>query len=132
MMHKLGWMAVRYVIPVVVGLAVLMQALNSDLIVAAFYLNQRYIAENLCENTGRPDMHCNGTCQLKKALQKAAEKEKQATVTHIKVDVQICEHWSEFRIPVRFSSYVSQQYPTGYLFLPSRVANDIFRPPIAG
>ncbi|MGO4291211.1 hypothetical protein [Chitinophaga sp. RAB17] len=33
-----------------------------------FYLNQEYIAANLCENRDKPAMHCNGKCHLSKKL----------------------------------------------------------------
>jgi hypothetical protein len=36
-----------------------------------FYLNQKEIAENECENKNRPEMHCNGKCYLAKKLKKA-------------------------------------------------------------
>jgi len=38
------------------------------IIYANFYLNQEYIAENLCENKEKPEMQCNGKCQLMKSL----------------------------------------------------------------
>ncbi|MET6996476.1 hypothetical protein [Chitinophaga defluvii] len=33
-----------------------------------FYINQNYIAKNLCINRDKPQMHCNGKCSLKKKL----------------------------------------------------------------
>jgi len=33
-----------------------------------FYINQEYIAANLCENRDKPAMHCNGKCHLSKKL----------------------------------------------------------------
>lgn len=42
----------------------------------SFKLNQKYIAEKLCENKARPWMHCNGNCYLMKKLQQADEAEK--------------------------------------------------------
>ena len=33
-----------------------------------FYLNQEYIAANLCVNRDKPAMHCNGKCHLSKKL----------------------------------------------------------------
>lgn len=44
------------------------------LIMFEFYLNQEYIAKNLCINRNNPDMHCNGHCQMKKQL---SEEERQ-------------------------------------------------------
>ena len=36
-----------------------------------YELNKKYIAEVLCENKDKPEMHCNGKCHLKKQLKKA-------------------------------------------------------------
>ena len=43
-----------------------------------FYLNQSYIAKNLCENRARPQLNCNGNCVLSKKL--AEEQKKQQEV----------------------------------------------------
>ena len=36
-----------------------------------YELNKKYIAEVLCVNKDKPEMHCNGKCHLKKQLKKA-------------------------------------------------------------
>ncbi len=36
-----------------------------------YELNKKYIAEVLCENKDKPEMHCNGKCHLKKQIKKA-------------------------------------------------------------
>lgn len=41
-----------------------------------FYLNQEYIANNLCENRDKPVLQCNGKCQLMKELNEEDKKEK--------------------------------------------------------
>lgn len=33
-----------------------------------FYLNQEFVAKNLCVNRDKPQLHCNGKCHLKKQL----------------------------------------------------------------
>jgi hypothetical protein len=38
---------------------------------AWYFQNQDYIATTLCENRDKPEMECNGSCVLNKALQKA-------------------------------------------------------------
>ena len=45
------------------------------LIYADFAANQDYIAKNLCENRDKPDMKCNGKCQLCKRLKAEDRKE---------------------------------------------------------
>jgi hypothetical protein len=41
-----------------------------------FRVNQSYIAEVLCVNKDKPEMHCNGRCHLKKELDKDTQQEK--------------------------------------------------------
>ena len=56
-----------------------MQTSNQAVIYAAFYVNQDYIAKNLCENRDKPQMHCCGKCCLKKQLAKQAKEDGSAT-----------------------------------------------------
>lgn len=44
--------------------------------VADYVINYDYITKVLCENKSRPEMKCNGKCQLMKELAKASEQEK--------------------------------------------------------
>jgi len=46
------------------------------LVYVNFYINQDYIAENLCENKDEPILQCNGQCHLAKELAKEDKKEK--------------------------------------------------------
>jgi hypothetical protein len=43
---------------------------------AGFQLNQKYIANELCINRSRPELHCNGKCYLMSKLRQAEQKEK--------------------------------------------------------
>lgn len=42
-----------------------------------YIVNYDYIANELCVNKAKPQMHCNGKCHLMKELAKAAEEQKQ-------------------------------------------------------
>ncbi len=44
--------------------------------VADYIINYDYIAKVLCENKAKPELKCNGKCQLMKELAKASEQEK--------------------------------------------------------
>ncbi len=44
-----------------------------------YWVNYDYIANELCENKAKPEMHCDGKCHLKKELAKAVEDEKSAS-----------------------------------------------------
>lgn len=41
-----------------------------------YALNYRYIAENLCENRDKPQLHCNGKCHVAKEVQEQSDTEK--------------------------------------------------------
>ncbi|MGY0039015.1 hypothetical protein [Pedobacter sp. NJ-S-72] len=47
------------------------------MVYASFEANQKFIAENLCENKSRPWMYCNGHCYLMNKLKQTEEKEKE-------------------------------------------------------
>lgn len=44
--------------------------------VLEYIINYDYIANVLCENKEKPELHCNGKCHLMKELAKASEDEK--------------------------------------------------------
>ncbi|WP_317174647.1 hypothetical protein [Flavobacterium rivulicola] len=44
--------------------------------VADYIINYDYISKVLCENKAKPELQCNGKCQLMKELAKASEQEK--------------------------------------------------------
>ena len=46
----------------------LCETFDQSFITVLFYANQNNIAKNLCENRNKPQMHCNGKCQLQKKL----------------------------------------------------------------
>lgn len=57
---------------------VVLQLGSRWIIYASFKANQAYIAQELCENKARPQMHCNGRCHLKKQLAKQQAQERKA------------------------------------------------------
>jgi len=64
-------------IAIVVLVTLIGANLSRFIVYASFGANQKFIAENLCENKSRPWMHCNGHCYLMKKLKQTQEKEKQ-------------------------------------------------------
>ncbi len=98
-------------------------------IVADFYVNQDYIAANLCVNKDKPWMHCNGHCQLSKKMQEEENKDKQNT-----------DHKSENKTEAVCINYVPLQpgeiTPGNLIIFPIYresisivTAKDIFHPP---
>lgn len=57
-------------------LAFMVQVLSSPFIVFDYYVNTDAYAVN-CENKARPELQCNGKCQMAKELKKQEEKDQQ-------------------------------------------------------
>lgn len=47
-------------------------------IIVNWKINQQYIVKNLCINRTKPQLHCDGKCQLMKMIQKAEDDNKRA------------------------------------------------------
>lgn len=67
-------------------LAVLAQTFSKSFIVAGYYANTQAYAKN-CENKAKPQMHCNGKCQMMKKIK--AEEKKGQEGSERKTDHQI-------------------------------------------
>ena len=44
-------------------------AVSTSLLVLNYRVNMDFIIENLCVNTDKPEMHCNGKCHLNKQIE---------------------------------------------------------------
>ena len=95
-------------------IGIVLQTFYQVVIVAQFYANQDYIAKNLCENRGKPQMHCDGKCCLKKKLAKTANE--QAPNSHNQKSTQQVNlfyadtrfeitHFSPVTFPATYFSY---------------------------
>ncbi len=62
---------------------IMLQSFSKLMIIADYELNKDYISKVLCENRSKPQMHCNGKCQLKKQLEKD-EKEQNSPFNPLK------------------------------------------------
>ncbi len=67
----------RQLIAAVFIIAFVAQTFSKAVICIDFYANQKYIAENLCVNKDKPQMHCCGKCQLRKRLKQEENNDKQ-------------------------------------------------------
>lgn len=57
---------------------VMAQSLVNVSIGLYYQFNKAYIAQKLCVNANKPQLHCNGQCYLSKMLKKADERENKA------------------------------------------------------
>jgi hypothetical protein len=59
---------IRYLVTIFLLAAFIAQTFSKSIILVHFFANQNYISQNLCENSGKPQMKCCGRCVLKKKL----------------------------------------------------------------
>lgn len=94
------------------------------------FINQEYIAENLCENRDEPKLNCNGKCHLKKELKKNEKHKQQERKNQIETFLFIVPK-NEYEVHLKrilsitkvYASAVSAQNTTEFI-------SSIFRPPI--
>ncbi|HVD97404.1 MAG TPA: hypothetical protein VNB90_04305 [Cytophagaceae bacterium] len=65
----------KKIVAIFFAFLILLQCSIKTGIVAYFHLNQKYIAETLCENKNNVSMHCKGKCYLKKKLKEQDKQE---------------------------------------------------------
>lgn len=97
-------------------------------IYAGYEVNQKYIAEKLCENRNKPWLNCNGRCYLMKKIKQAEEKERSTERQVQKNLFQDAYFTTSFAF--KFHAQLLQQYPEHYLSMaPQQVSTFLLRPP---
>lgn len=113
------------------GVAVLFQTFDRGLLLSGFYLNQQYIATELCENKDKVQSGCEGSCVLHKALKKLDdEKSKERTPKELKTEVLICQSNETFDISLQIPTRLEYCFPIGYLNYASQDISGLLKPPI--
>ncbi len=82
--------------------------------VADYIINYDYISKVLCENKAKPELKCNGKCQLMKELAKASEQEKPLSPTK-KIQLHETEvlFFQEIQPLIARQSYCQLKNPIG-------------------
>lgn len=115
-----------------VAVIVLAVFLRPVLPVVGYVINYDYIVKELCENREKPQLHCNGKCQLMKELAKASEEEKpvsQKKSPTAEVEILFCQQ-PDVLLPQHPQAEIATaeaiQYRNLYYFLP---AGSLYHPP---
>lgn len=110
--------------------AFLLHSASRMIVYFNYWLNQEFIAENLCENRDKPQLECNGMCHLKEELSKDDERKQQDNKQQVEVILFLCQQQpQEISKQIFFAedqchyAFVVQQKPKGY-------HSDLFHPPI--
>jgi hypothetical protein len=70
------------------SILILLQPLSKLVLVAEYQVNKNYIAEFLCVNKSKPQLHCEGKCHLSKEL-KAAEAHEKNNPSPVKEKMEV-------------------------------------------
>jgi hypothetical protein len=60
---------VKSFLTIALGLIMMVYAVSTSLLVLNYRVNMNFIIENFCENTDKPEIHCDGKCHLNKQIQ---------------------------------------------------------------
>lgn len=117
-------------VPIAFTLLYLLAMLKPVMPVFDYVINQDYIAEYLCINKDKPDMHCDGKCYLMQMLEEENQQKKQNLppidlreypIGFVQV-LQLDEQIETLSIPTQNISYIEQ-----YSYL---LNHSLFHPPI--
>ena len=61
----------------------------------AWQVNQEWIAETLCVNRARPELHCEGSCQLKERLAAQQKQDDESRTVLLGVALSVTAHVAE-------------------------------------
>ena len=114
---------------ILLSLIILLQPLSKLVLVAEYQVNKNYIAEFLCVNKSRPQLKCEGKCQLSKELKAADAHDK----NHPAPVEKLVEVQQFFQPAFTFSPQIATvSKPVFYHFSSPRVTAPhfgIFHPP---
>lgn len=77
----------KYGLLILIFAGLLLQNFSKCLIMWEFRVNRDYIAQVLCINKDKPQLHCNGKCHLKKQLEKDNQPERNGSPGKEKFEV---------------------------------------------
>ncbi len=74
--HNFQSRFMRKLLVLILITSVMMQTFSKGVLLLSYYTNTGVYAAN-CENKARPQLHCNGKCQLSKKIKEEERKEQQ-------------------------------------------------------
>ncbi|HVZ57011.1 MAG TPA: hypothetical protein VG870_10170 [Chitinophagaceae bacterium] len=105
------------------------QTFHYSFVVLDFYLNQRSIASRYCVNRYRPQLHCNGQCQLAKKLRQEEKRDQQNPERSSEIKNEVLSSRSFF---ATLPSLPAAPAPRYFQWPPARPVDrpgDFFHPP---
>lgn len=107
----------------------LVHAANTSLLLLNYRVNKEFIIENFCENTDRPEMHCNGKCHLKKQIEQEQNQRSENPVSAESVSLVLAfEELQDFRFIPVVNSTSNNERPYFFRNYSMHLVG-VFRPP---
>lgn len=110
--------------------AFLAQNFNKVFILADYYANTQAFAKN-CENTDKPEMHCNGKCQMMKKMKAEDKKDQQAPERKVQNEITLSSKSFFATIPHFENTSNELIYPELQSPKEIKMPHTIFHPPTA-
>lgn len=119
----------KQVLAFILIVAFSVQSLSRMMLVASYYANTSAYAKN-CENKARPQLHCDGKCQLAIKLKKQAQKEEQSSDHKAEKKDEVVCHSDSFLPENTIEVFIiSTKYPATQCADPIDRSYTIFHPP---
>jgi len=109
-------------------LAFLMQMFNKIFIVTEYFTNTASFAKN-CENKAKPQLHCNGKCQMMKKLNQEEKKDQQNSERKSYKDEVLSSKIFFGAINLNYS-FIKTFYPFLNQSTKTGIISLLFKPPI--
>ncbi|MCO5239331.1 MAG: hypothetical protein M9904_04690 [Chitinophagaceae bacterium] len=111
-------------------LSFMAQVLSSPFIVLDYYVNTGAYAVN-CENKAKPELHCNGKCQMAKELKQQKEKEQEfpGNEGNLKTMVSLFAKSGFASAPVIILSQARPSFPVVDNVYTNDISFPVFHPP---
>jgi hypothetical protein len=106
------------------------QTFSKGLIVANYYTNTQAYVKN-CINKARPQMHCNGKCQMMKKLKQEENKDSQNPdrKNEVKIDLLF---FAQIKQQIAYQSILfKKRFPLVQFKLTQDISAEFFHPPSA-
>jgi hypothetical protein len=122
----------KFILVPILMMLVLAQTFSKCLVVLEYNLNKDFISQRLCINKVKPQMHCNGKCQMMKRLaQEENENASNTTKPASKIKVQelvLSDETYRPVLPLVISSTLSYNEEAPF-FIHQAPSLSIFHPP---
>ncbi|HEY2348998.1 MAG TPA: hypothetical protein VGH64_08290 [Puia sp.] len=115
------------------ALIILIRMMAMPISLAEYALNKNFIASSLCENRNKPEMHCGGTCFLKKQLTRSNDNENTQDHKGSSVKLVITDFFEQITQPSFGCSHLSANNPFAVYtqHITDQYIVNLLRPPIA-